>query len=113
MSFYKKNLSSPHFEHIFEKKKTVEGRLNKGDFAKMKIDDIIEFTNNEFGYERKFEIKIKKINYYNNFTTYLENEGLERCLPGVNTLEEGLKIYYKYYTKNEEIEYKIKAFIFE
>ena len=112
MSTYEKNLSEPWFSLIKLHIKTVEGRLNKGDFANMKIGDFILFINNELGFERKFKIEIKNIKYYNNFQIYLENETLEKCLPGIDNIEEGLHVYYKYYNKSDELEYKIKAFMF-
>ena len=68
------------------------------------------FTNNEFGFERKCKMEIKHISYYENFKTYLENETLEMCLPGIDNIEDGLNVYYKYYKKCDELEYKIKAF---
>ena len=112
MSIYEKNLSEPWFSLIKLKIKKVEGRLNKGDFANMNIGDFILFTNNELGFERKFKIEIKGTSYYENFQTYLETETLERCLPGIEDIENGLNVYYKYYKKSDELEYKIKAFIF-
>ena len=47
MAKYVKNLSEPWFSLIHEGEKTIEGRLNKGDFANMVVGDIIVFTNNE------------------------------------------------------------------
>ena len=112
MPIYEKNLSEPWFSLIKLKIKKVEGRLNKGDFANINIGDFILFTNNEFGFERKFKIKIINISYYDNFQKYLEKETLKRCLPGINTIKDGLNIYYKYYSKSDELKYKIKAFTF-
>ena len=112
MTTYEKNLSEPWFTLIKIKIKSVEGRLNKGDFNEMSIGDFITFTNNELGFERKFTIEIKDIVYYDNFKDYLEKEILENCLPGIDTIEDGLNVYYKYYKKTDELKYKIKAFTF-
>jgi len=112
MTTYEKNVSEPWFSLIHCGMKRVEGRLNKGDFAKMNIGDFIIFTNNELGFERKLQIKIKHISYYDSFETYLETETLEECLPTVYNIEDGLNVYYKYYNKSDEIEYGIKAFKF-
>jgi len=112
MSIYEKNLSEPWFSLMHCGIKRVEGRLNKGDFANMNIGDFIIFTNNELGFERKLQIKIKHISYYDNFELYLEKETLELCLPTIYNIEDGLKVYYKYYNKSDEIEYGIKAFTF-
>lgn len=109
MTVYIKNLSEPWFSLIKLKLKKCEGRLNKGDFAMMKKGDYIIFENNDFGFNRKIKTKIKSINKYNNFREYLENETLEKCLPGIETLDQGINIYYKYYTIEDEIKYKIIA----
>jgi len=113
MTIYEKNLSEPWFSLIQLKCKTVEGRLNKGDFANMKVGDIIIFANNELGFERKFEAKIKEINNYDNFEQYLQTETLAKCLPTIGNIEDGLKVYYKYYSQEDEEKYKIRAFKFE
>ena len=47
MTTYYKNVSEPWFSLLKLKIKSVEGRLNKGEFSKMKIGDIIEFSNEE------------------------------------------------------------------
>jgi ASC-1-like (ASCH) protein len=110
MTVYEKNLSEPWFSLIKLKNKSVEGRLNKGDFANMKIGDSIVFTNDELGFERRFVVEIKNVSYYDTFQEYLENETLEKCLPGIDSMKDGLNVYYKYYTKSDEMKYKIKAF---
>jgi ASC-1-like (ASCH) protein len=112
MSTHEINVSEPWFTLIRPGLKKVEGRLNKGKFSKINPGDTIIFTNNVIGPDVKFEKEIKNITYYDNFQTYLENETLEKCLPGINTIEDGLKIYYNFYTKNDELEYKIIAFTF-
>jgi len=112
MSIYEKKISEPWFSLIKLRIKKVEGRLNKGDFANMIIGDLIIFTNNELGFERNFKIEIKHITCYDTFKTYLEHETIERCLPGIDNIEDGLNVYYKYYKKSDELEYKIKSFTF-
>ncbi len=99
------NVSEPWFSLIKNKKKKIEGRLNKGTFATLKKGDIIKFTNND----KSFNVKIRKIVKYNTFEEYLSQEGLKRTLPNIKTIEEGCDIYYKYYTKEQEREYKILA----
>ena len=106
---YTKNLSEPWFTLIKLGIKKCEGRLNKGDFSEMKKSDIILFENNDFGFSRSFRCKIKHIRDYTTFEKYLENETLKKCLPGIDTIEDGVNIYYKYYKKEDEEKYKIKA----
>ena len=59
MTTYYKNVSEPWFSLLKLKIKSVEGRLNKGEFSNMKIGDIIEFSNEELGFKRKSKLKIK------------------------------------------------------
>ena len=53
--------------------------------------------------------RITSIHNYNSFEEYLLNETLENCLPGIDTIEQGVSIYYKYYKKEDEDRYKIIA----
>ena len=106
---YTKDLSEPWFSLIKLKCKIVEGRLNKGVFEKMRIGDVIIFTNNELGFERRIKVEILNISHYDTFRSYLETETLERCLPGIDSMEDGLNVYYKYYTRVDEEQCKIKS----
>ncbi len=109
-----KHLSEPWFSLIKFKIKQVEGRLNKpGDFQNMIEGDKIEFINNDFGFQRSYIVKIKSIKTYPSFFEYLNNEGIERCLPTVDDIPLGEDVYYKYYTRDDEAKYGIKAFTFE
>lgn len=104
---YKKNLSEPWFSLIKLGLKKYEGRLNKGDFAKMKKNDVLEFSNNDFGFIRTVRCKIKSVKIYDTFRLFLEDKTLQKCLPGIDTIDNGVKIYYKYYNKHDENTYKI------
>ena len=65
----------------------------------MKKGDILVFSNDDFGFPRQFRCKITSIHNYNTFEEYLEKETLEKCLPGIESLENGVGIYRKYYSK--------------
>lgn len=106
---YTKDLSEPWFTLMKIKKKKIDGRLNKGTFAEMKVGDKIDFINEELGFKRKFRVIIKKINKYNNFNEFLENEELKLCLPGIDTINEGLKIYHKIYSTEVENNHNVLA----
>jgi len=105
---YSENLSEPWFTLIHLGLKTVEGRKNKGRFKEMQVGDIVEWKNNDFG-ERKFLTKITGKAEYKTFAEYLEIEKLDKCLPGIQNLEQGVNVYYKYFTKEEETEFGVVA----
>ena len=75
----------------------------------MKVNDTIEFFNEDFPNKRNFNVKIVKIAKYNNFEKYLRSKTLKKTLPGISNIKEGLNIYYKYYSKEDEKKYKIIA----
>jgi ASC-1-like (ASCH) protein len=107
---YLENLSEPWFTLIQLGLKTVEGRKNKGKFKEMKVGDIIEWKNEDFK-PRSFLTQITGKAEYPNFKTYLETEGLEKCLPNMEKygIEHGLSVYYKYYTKEDEQAFGVVA----
>lgn len=108
---YVKHLSEPWFSLIKLGIKKVEGRLNKGDFSNMKKGDIIQFENNDFD-SRNFKVKITSIHHYQDFESYLIHESIEKCLPGIDSIDEGVNIYHKYYSKEDAIKYGIIAIRF-
>jgi len=109
MTEHEINIDERWFNLIKHKFKKVEGRLNKGVFNKFKKGDTIIFVTKKGDKEEKLKTKIVRITEYDTFTDYLINEGLRHTLPGIKTLDEGLAVYYKYYTKEQEKEFKILA----
>lgn len=105
MTIYKKSISEPWFSLICVGKKNIEGRLNKGDFKKMEVGDVIFFYNNDFDIYREVECIITKITKYDNFRKYLINSNIKKCLPTIENINDGINIYYKYYTREDEIKY--------
>ena len=106
MTIYNKTLKEPWFTLVKLGLKTVKGRLYKND--NMKKRDIIIFENNDYN-KRKIKVKITKIKKYNTFEEYLEEEKLENCLPGFDSINDGVDVYYKIYSKEDEQKYKVLA----
>ena len=98
-------VSDPWFGYIKSGKKTIEGRKNKGDFKEMEIGDIVKWIHRDDSVLTKIVGK----NEYKTFKEYLETEGLSNCLPGIDTIEDGVKVYYKYYTLEDEAKYGVLA----
>ena len=105
---YIENISEPWFTLISLGLKTVEGRKNKGKFKEMKVNDTVEWINNDFK-PRNVLTRITKKVEYNTFKEYLETEGLDKCLPGMPDIEHGLSVYFKYFTKEDEKEFGVIA----
>lgn len=106
---FRKHLSEPWFSLIMIDSKTIEGRLNQGDWAEMREGDKIDFYNEDFGFKREFRTLIVSKKVYPSFETYLRSEGLHKTLPSIQKLEDGLKVYQFFYKPEEEMKSGVVA----
>jgi len=90
----------PWFSHIKEGRKPVEGRKNTPKYQKVSVGDTISFEN-ELG--DVFDAEVTAVRKYPNLESYLEGEGVENALPGIESIEEGIAVYLQWSTL-EEIE---------
>lgn len=72
--------------------KTKEGRIYSGGFKNLQINQRIKFFSGK-NPEDYVLCQITSLNTYNYFDQMLQNEGVENMLPGVKTVDEGVKIY--------------------
>ena len=96
----KKHLSEPWFSLVRDGKKTVEGRLDQGEWSRLKTGDTIEWYNSDTGSKRPIQTKVVGILCYLSFESLILSEGLEFILPTISTLEEGKEVYEKIYGCN-------------
>ena len=90
--------------------KTVEGRKGSPTWSNVKVGDISNFV---APYNRPYSTMIYDIVHYPSVEDYLIHEGLNRTLPGVNSLQEGIDIYLKptgFWSKADVEKYGILAF---
>lgn len=74
---------------IIDGRKTIEGRINNGPFQKLKEGNFIRF----FCQNTEAYCQVTKVNKYSSFAEMLQQEGVKPCLPDVNSLQEGIRIY--------------------
>ena len=86
LSIYIKKNST--FRNIMKGRKTIEGRLYKGVFKKLKNGDDINFCNGN----ETIKAKVININKYDCFKNMLINEKINKILPDV----QGYRGWYKY-----------------
>lgn len=101
MKEIKISVQEPYLSFILNGQKTVEGRLNKGGFAKIEKGDSLVLENN------KFEIIENK--KYNSFREMIISEGIENVIPDKENIDEAVDVYYKFYTKKQEKEFGVCA----
>lgn len=99
------NVQNPWFTHIKQGRKTIEGRLNKGQFAQLKVGQIVMWENAG----QKVKTKLVRIEKYNTFSDMLVNEGLRHAVPGKETLKDGVDVYRGFYSEAKEAEFGVLA----
>lgn len=104
---FKIHVSTPWFDLIKRGLKTVEGRLNKNDFAKMRVNDKVIFFNKELNQE--FSAQITKIENFKTFEEMITKNTLAKVLPTIDTIDNGVQVYYKYYTPEQETQFGVVA----
>lgn len=97
------SIQEPYKSFILAWQKTVEWRLNKGEFANLKIGDILEFE------DTGEKMKVINLTLYPDFQLMLENEGLKHVLPWVKSIEDGIAVYHQFYTPAQEAEFGVLA----
>ena len=101
MTIFNIHCEEPWFSFIRQGIKPVEGRKATHTYKKIKVGDQIQFINGS----DSFIAEVTEIRTYDSLETYFEDVGLEKALPGIATLEEGLNIYYQWSTKEKIKEY--------
>jgi len=86
---YRLTLKNPYLGQIKSGTKTIEGRINSGIMRRLRDGDIINFYN----HSDNVTCRIVRITSYPSFFTMLDQEGVQACLPGVRSTEEGARIY--------------------
>lgn len=104
--YHRKHLDNRWFSLIQKGEKTIEGRLNKGSTANIREGDIVEWSNND---SDSFQTKVVRIKYYSTFREMMLKESLGNVLPGIETIDDGVKIYQQYYSTSDEKKYGVVA----
>jgi ASC-1-like (ASCH) protein len=93
---HQSSLSSPWYEYVASSQKKYEGRCYQKKVLEYKEGDTIQFKHHTDGSKPVLEVKIKQILCFPTFENALQSLNTAEILPGVQTIEEGVKIYYQY-----------------
>jgi ASC-1-like (ASCH) protein len=104
-----KHVSEPWFSLIAAGVKTVEGRLEKGDFVGLRPGATIVWTNDDLGFPRRAVTKVASTKRYPGFRAYLRGESVAKALPTVTSVEKGVSIYRQYYDAAAEKQHGVLA----
>ncbi|CAE7536471.1 unnamed protein product [Symbiodinium natans] len=80
-----------YLEQIRRGQKTVEGRINSGQFRRYREGDMVTFINQN----QRVPCRITGIQVYWSFKEMLEGEGVGNCLADVSDVDVGVDIYHR------------------
>lgn len=103
MSVITVDKQEPYRSLVLSGKKVVEGRLNKGKFASLKVGDILKMEP-----ENVLFFVVEK-NIYKSFREMIQKEGIENVIPDKTSIDEAVDVYYKYYTPEQEKKFGVVA----
>ncbi len=89
-------LNSPWFEHVQDGSKKYEGRCYWKSVLKYTTGDLLNIHHHKNSNHEPFFAKIKSIQLFKNFQTALETLPLGDVLPGIESIEDGCKIYEQF-----------------
>lgn len=101
MTIFNIHCEEPWFSYIRQGIKPVEGRKNTHSYKKIKVGDQINFINGQ----DSFIADVTEIREYDSIEKYLEDVSLEKALPGINSIEEGLNVYYQWSSEEKIRQY--------
>ena len=101
MTVYTIHCEDPWFTYIRQGIKPVEGRKKTHTYTKIKIGDQINFTNGT----DSFLANVTEIREYDSLEKYFDDVTLEKALPGITSIEEGLDIYHQWSTEEKIRQY--------
>ncbi|MEI6237590.1 MAG: ASCH domain-containing protein [Candidatus Saccharibacteria bacterium] len=107
MSTYHNHRSEPYFTFLKNGQKTIEGRLRKDKYAQIQAGDYIEvFDTNE---SESVKVIVKRVAIYPSIKAMLETEDYKQLLPNAESITNGIEIYRKFYTPEQELEFGMTA----
>jgi len=108
---YCNHRTEPYFTFVKNGRKTIEGRLKKGLYCLVKPGDHIIVYNEEE--TDSIRVLVKDVRTYISIQEMFEHEIIKKLLPNANTIEEGIEIYQKFYTNEQQQKFGIVAIEFK
>lgn len=88
-------IQKKYLDFIRTGQKVVEGRLFTPKYKQLKVGQVVRFYENDHP-QNFLDVQITSLNAYPTFREMLEKEGLPSCLPGIESLDEGVSIYHQF-----------------
>ncbi|CAM0874991.1 unnamed protein product [Alopecurus aequalis] len=96
------HVQEPYFTQLRAGSKNVEGRLAAGNYNRITQGSLLLFN-------KCLLLDVEAVKKYNSFSEMLQAETISNVLPGISSIEEGVKVYRKFYTEEKENTYGVLA----
>ncbi|KAF8701581.1 hypothetical protein HU200_033503 [Digitaria exilis] len=96
------HVQEPYFTQLRAETKTVEGRLATGNYNRITQGSLLLFN-------KCLLLNVEAVRKYRSFSEMLQAEIISNVLPGISSIEEGVKVYRKFYTEEKENSYGVLA----
>lgn len=100
-------LNDPWFDYIKTGQKKYEGRCFWKSVLNYKIGDTLKVMHHQNPEMEPFYVKIVNIVRFKTFEEALSTMNIEEILPGVQTVQEGVEIYYKFVSLQTQLIYGV------
>ncbi|XP_038879102.1 uncharacterized protein LOC120071108 isoform X2 [Benincasa hispida] len=90
------HVHEPFFTQLRDGLKRVEGRCAAGDYNRIQPGALILFN-------KCLLFEVQDVRQYPSFSAMLKAESLDKVLPGIKTLADGIQIYRKFYSEEKEV----------
>lgn len=104
---YHNHRAEPYFTFVKNGQKTIEGRIKKGWYQFVRSGDHIIVYNEEE--TDSVEVLVRGVRTYSSIKEMLEKEQIKKLLPNVETTEEGIAVYKRFYTEKQQKEFGVVA----
>lgn len=105
---------------ILDGNKTVEGRLGKPKYVKMRVGDVLSIREDTYksgeivkSETDRVRVVITQLLYFQSFDEMLSSLDFHRAIPDAISASDALQTYRQYYTNADEEEYGVVAITFK
>ncbi|KAK1265974.1 hypothetical protein QJS04_geneDACA015551 [Acorus gramineus] len=89
------HVQEPYFSLLKDQRKTIEGRCAVGDYNRIAAGSVLLVN-------KCMLLEVQHVKKYDSFFEMLEVENLNNVLPGIESIDEGVQIYRKFYMEEKE-----------
>lgn len=112
-------IDSEYMPHILNGTKTVEGRLGKPEYIKLRVGDVLSIREDVrqdgkviMTTPDRARIEITQILYFETLHEMLQSINYRTAIPDAQSVDEALAEYRKFYSEQDEDEYGAMAITF-